>query len=149
MMSCTCVDRTGAQTRGCGEKAGAGKGLLRGDMRAERESDGSHLDILRGDSRGRAARGKTPSPALARRIEGTWKQVGRWALRREERHRQGHVMGVGVGAGFGPYPENEGTNLGRSDFQGFFFFLAEQGTWDLSSQPGSQTCASCHGSAEC
>ena len=118
-------------------------------MRAERESDGSHLDILRGDSRGRAARGKTPSPALARRIEGTWKQVGRWALRREERHRQGHVMGVGVGAGFGPYPENEGTNLGRSDFQGFFFFLAEQGTWDLSSQPGSQTCASCHGSAEC
>ena len=98
-------------------------------MKAERESDGNHLDILRGDSRGRAARGKTPSPALAGRIEGTWKQVGRWALRREERHRQGHVTGAGVGWGWGLALEliqkmRGGTWVGLISRDFFLFWLS-------------------------
>lgn len=69
-------------------------------MRAERASDGSHLDILRGDWRGRGARGTTPSPALAGRIEGIWRAG--WKMETKERGGQaGPCHGGGGRVGMG------------------------------------------------
>ena len=108
---------------------------------------------LKGRLKRQSGQGQDPQPGLSRtywrNLEAGWKMGTKERGETQAGPCHGGGGGVGVGTGFGTYPENEGRNLGRSDFQGFFFVLAEQGTWDLSSQPGSRTCASCHGSAEC
>ena len=43
------------------KRQGQGRAVLWGDMRAERESEGSHLDILRGDWRGGGPGARPPA----------------------------------------------------------------------------------------
>lgn len=61
----SCVGRTGAQTPDAVKRQGQGRGsVMAGDMRAERESDRSHLDI-KGRLERQRGRGQDPQPSLS------------------------------------------------------------------------------------